>query len=52
MRIWIECSRMTPDEIEDTVRDARGLAEVFATIAEHMMKYLLRGKEAEGGVEQ
>ena len=52
VRIWIECSRMTPDEIEDTVRDARGLAEVFATIAEHMMKYLLRGKEAEGGVEQ
>ena len=33
VRIWTECTRMTREEIEDSVKDARELAEVFSTIA-------------------
>ena len=33
VRIWTQCTRMTPEEIQDSVQEARELAEVFATIA-------------------
>mgnify|MGYP001783745192 FL=1 len=33
VRIWAECTRMTREEMEDTVREARELSEVFAAIA-------------------
>lgn len=33
VRIWMQCTRMTPEEIEDNVKEARELAEVFSTIA-------------------
>lgn len=33
VRIWTECTRMTREEIEDSVKEARELAEVFTTIA-------------------
>ena len=33
VRIWTECTRMTPEEIADNVQEARELAEVFASIA-------------------
>lgn len=33
VRIWTQCTRMTPEEIEDFVKEARELAEVFAAIA-------------------
>ena len=33
VRIWVENTRMRPDEIEDSVREAHELAEVFSTIA-------------------
>ena len=33
VRLWVEGTRMRPDEIEDSVKDARELAEVFSTIA-------------------
>ena len=33
VRIWVENTRMRPDEIEDSVKEARELAEVFSTIA-------------------
>ena len=33
VRIWTECTRMRPDEIEDSVKEARELAEVFSAIA-------------------
>ena len=33
VRIWTQCTRMTPEEIEDNVKEARELAEVFSTIA-------------------
>lgn len=33
VRIWTQCTRMTPEEIEDNIKEARELAEVFSTIA-------------------
>ena len=33
VRIWAECTRMTPEEIEDSAKEAHELAEVFSTIA-------------------
>lgn len=33
VRIWTQCTRMTLEEIEDNVKEARELAEVFSTIA-------------------
>ena len=36
VRIWTECTRMTREEMEDTVREARELSEVFTAIADRM----------------
>ena len=36
VRIWAKCTRMTRDEMEDTVKESRELAEVFRTIADLM----------------
>jgi hypothetical protein len=33
VRVWTECTRMTPEEIQDSAKEARELAEVFSTIA-------------------
>ena len=33
VRIWAECTRMRPDEIEDSAKEADELAKVFSTIA-------------------
>ena len=41
IRIWAECSRMTLDELEDTVKDARELSEVFRTIADVIEQKIL-----------
>ena len=40
VRIWTQCTRMTPDEIEDSAKEARELAEVFANIAGILEKML------------
>lgn len=40
VRIWTECTRMRPDEIEDSVKEARELAEVFSSIAGILEKLL------------
>ncbi len=45
VRIWVECTRMRPDEIEDSVKEARELAEVFAAIADILEKMIPQGKE-------
>lgn len=34
VRIWVENTRMRPDEIEDSVKEARELAETFSAIAD------------------
>ena len=40
VRIWTKCTRMTRDEMEDTVKESRELAEVFRTIADLMERLL------------
>ena len=50
VRIWVECTRMRTDEIEDSVRDSRELAEVFTTIADILERMLpVEADIAEGG---
>ena len=50
VRIWVECTRMRTDEIEDSVRDSRELAEVFTTIAEILERMLpVEADIVEGG---
>lgn len=48
VRIWAECTRMTREEIEDSVKDARELAEVFSTIA-GILESLLPGGDGDAG---
>ena len=40
VRIWAKCTRMTREEMEDTVKESRELAEVFRTIADLMERFL------------
>ena len=40
VRIWARCTRMTREEMEDTVKESRELAEVFTTIADLMERIL------------
>ena len=40
VRIWAICTRKTRDEMEDTVKESRELAEVFRTIADLMERLL------------
>ena len=47
VRIWVENTRMRPDEIEDSVREARELAEVFSTIA-GILETMLPGGPKDG----
>ena len=42
VQIWTQCTRMTPEEIQDSVQEARELAEVFSTIA-GILETLLAG---------
>ncbi len=46
VRIWVENTRMRPDEIEDSVKEARELAEVFIAIADVLERLLPQGEEA------
>ncbi len=48
VRIWTECTRMTPEEIEDSVKEAHELAEVFSTIA-GILETLVPGGDADAG---
>ena len=48
VRIWAECTRMTQEEIEDSVKDARELAEVFTAIA-GILETLLPGGDGDAG---
>ena len=48
VRIWTECTRMTREEIEDSVKDARELAEVFTAIA-GVLETLLPGGDGDAG---
>ena len=48
VRIWTQCTRMTPEEIEDSAKEARELAEVFAAIAGILEKLLPGGDDNAG----
>ena len=48
VRIWTECTRMRPDEIEDNIKEARELAEVFSSIAV-ILESLLPGRDDDEG---
>ena len=48
VRIWTECTRMRPDEIEDNIKEARELAEVFTTIA-GILETMLPGGDSDAG---
>jgi len=48
VRIWTQCTRMTPEEIEDSAKEARELAEVFASIAV-ILETLLPGGDGNAG---
>ena len=40
VRLWVEGARMRTDEIEDSMKDARNLSEVFSTIADILERML------------
>ena len=40
VRIWAKCTRMTGEEMEDTIKESRELAGVFTTIADLMERLL------------
>ena len=40
VRIWARCTRMTREEMEDTVKESRELAGVFTSIADLMERIL------------
>ena len=44
VRIWTECTRMRPEEIEDNIRQSRELAEVFTAIA-GILETLVKGRD-------
>ena len=48
VRIWVECTRMRPDEVEYSVQEAQELAGVFSTIA-GILKTLVPGGDADAG---
>ena len=48
VRIWVECTRMRPDEIAYSAQEAQELAEVFSTIA-GILKTLVPGGDGDAG---
>ena len=40
VRIWVKCTRMTREEMEDTIKESRELADVFTAIAGLMERLL------------
>ena len=45
VRIWVDCTRMRTEEIEDSVKESRELSETFSTIAD-ILATLLSDQEA------
>lgn len=49
VRCWTECTRMRPDEIEDSVRDSYELAQIFQTIGDLLKNEILpKGWRSDG----
>ena len=45
VRTWTECTRMTPEEIMDSVKEAREIANAFSTIANILETFAPQRKE-------
>ena len=45
VRAWVECTRMNQEEMEDTVKEARELAETFSSIADIMEQKILPNQD-------
>ena len=50
VRIWVDCTRMRTEEIEDSVKDARELSETFSTIADILATLLPVQEAAHDGI--
>jgi len=47
VHIWVECTRLRPDEIEDSVQESYELAQVFQTIGD-LLKEEMQPKGQQG----
>ncbi len=50
VRIWVDCTRMRTEEIEDSVKEARELSETFSTIADILATLLSDQEAAHDGI--
>ena len=50
VRAWVECTRMNQEEMEDTVKEARELAETFSSIADIMEQKILPSQDRKEAV--
>lgn len=48
IRIWVECTRMRPDEVEDSVKESYELAQTFQTIGDLLKNEILRTNRQAG----
>ena len=50
VRIWVDCTRMRTEELEDSVKEARELSETFSTIADILATLLSDQEAAHDGI--
>ena len=48
VRIWTECTRMRPDEVEDSVKESYELAQTFQTIGDLLKNEILNPRQQAG----
>lgn len=48
VRLWVECTRMRPDEVEDSVKESYELAQTFQTIGDLLKNEILNTSQQAG----
>ena len=48
VRCWVECTRMRPDEVEDSVKESYELAQTFQTIGDLLKNEILSANHQAG----
>ena len=48
IRLWVECTRMKPDEVEDSVKESYELAQTFQTIGDLLKNEVLSTSQQAG----
>ena len=48
IRLWVECTRMRPDEVEDSVKESYELAQTFHTIGDLLKNEILNTSQQAG----